>query len=924
MTIGEGETVNFVELSRKMELALTDTSNPDFDEVVTIPGSMLREGTTIRDERLPVDIEVVEFMPNSQIERVEGQPGPRGVRTSLAGHLWTIRPATPGSGVEANQREDAPAARITLRRKDSGEALGTYLVSHWFSPNFVLRQRILQFPPQVASIDGKNYTFELRPERVVKPYALKLYEFRHDKYLGTDTPKNFSSRVSVIDPEHGPDREVVISMNAPLRRFDLMDEASQWSALSYLKLLVSNGDTLYQSSFLPPELAGQRGTVLQVVRNPGWLLPYIACSLVAIGMLVHFGIKLVGFLSVSRSYAVPTGFVWPAAIGIAMCALVGLRVFWPESTVQGLDRAAFGRLPVVEGGRVKPLDTVARTSLLMISEKQSFNDDNETSQPAIQWLIDVWGNDDPFDGPGAKHKVFRIVDLELLSRLELPQRPLFWRYSLEELKRGYDKFERELERAHATDESKRTPYDRAVLDLGNRLRVYEQLARRKTPLAIPPRNAGEDWRSVSDADAAIVKPVIGQIQDQVREQVIEKLAKDRIDFRSLTEEQRTGLRAYLQKATDLRAAEYASAHRAKSEPAAAALVAAFEAARGNDALKANRLLAEYRAEHIGPWSPADAGRVETEFRFNRLQPFFLFTVQYVLVFVLAGLSWAGWTVPLRRAALGLLIGTVILHTVALGVRMYLMDRPFVFVTNLYSSAIFIGWASAILGLIIELIYRNGVGSALAAVAGSLSLVVAHFLGLDGDQLQMLQAVLDTNFWLATHVTTVTLGYSATYMAGLFGVAYIAVRLIGQNRSPLVLKSLSQIVYGVLCFATLMSFVGTVLGGIWADQSWGRFWGWDPKENGALMIVIWNALILHARWAGMVKQRGVAVLAVMGCIVTTWSWFGTNQLGVGLHSYGFTSGRTLAIIFTSLTFAGLGLLGLIPVASIPTVRKAPAT
>ena len=84
-------------------------------------------------------------------------------------------------------------------------------------------------------------------------------------------------------------------------------------------------------------------------------------------------------------------------------------------------------------------------------------------------------------------------------------------------------------------------------------------------------------------------------------------------------------------------------------------------------------------------------------------------------------------------------------------------------------------------------------------------------------------------------------------------------------------------------------MGTVLGGLWADDSWGRFWGWDPKENGALIIVIWNALVLHARWGAMIKERGLAVRAIFGNVVTAWSWFGTNQLGFGLHSYGFTEG-----------------------------------
>jgi hypothetical protein len=118
------------------------------------------------------------------------------------------------------------------------------------------------------------------------------------------------------------------------------------------------------------------------------------------------------------------------------------------------------------------------------------------------------------------------------------------------------------------------------------------------------------------------------------------------------------------------------------------------------------------------------------------------------------------------------------------------------------------------------------------------------------------------------------------------------------------------VYGIVCFATLFSFIGTVLGGIWADQSWGRFWGWDPKENGALIIVLWNALILHARWGGMVKERGIMNMAIFGNIVTAWSWFGTNMLGIGLHSYGFMDSAfkwLMVFMVSQLALIGLGLL-----------------
>ena len=110
---------------------------------------------------------------------------------------------------------------------------------------------------------------------------------------------------------------------------------------------------------------------------------------------------------------------------------------------------------------------------------------------------------------------------------------------------------------------------------------------------------------------------------------------------------------------------------------------------------------------------------------------------------------------------------------------------------------------------------------------------------------------------------------------------------------------------------LCSFIGTVLGGIWADQSWGRFWGWDTKENGALLIVLWNAVILHARWGGMIQTRGIMLCAIFGNIVTAFSWFGTNLMGVGLHAYGFIDGG----VFWMLVWTGFNLL-LIGLGALP--------
>jgi len=153
----------------------------------------------------------------------------------------------------------------------------------------------------------------------------------------------------------------------------------------------------------------------------------------------------------------------------------------------------------------------------------------------------------------------------------------------------------------------------------------------------------------------------------------------------------------------------------------------------------------------------------------------------------------------------------------------------------------------VLGLALERIYKIGLGSAVAGLAGCVTLLIAHNLALGGDTMEMMRAVLDTNFWLATHVVVVTLGYASTFVAGLLAMAYVVLGLFtpvlasqgGKKVGPAadIGKALAKMVYAIVCFATLFSFLGTVLGGIWADQSWGRFLGWDPKENGALLIVI---------------------------------------------------------------------------------------
>jgi len=275
MTLAQGETVSFVEISHKwlstpLELAVTDTSGAQLDEVTVIPGSLLQPGAVVRHDSLPFDVEVLDYMKNSDLlelrptdERTED------VFVATNGTRCQVVPCEEGKGVDSKSRDDYPAIRVRLLKKGTSEALGSYLLAPWFNPNSV--NRVYLFPDQKATVDGKEYVLAFRPERIYKPYSVHLDEFRHTLYPGTDKPKDFSSLVHLNDPSQNENRETRIYMNNPLRY---------------------SGETFYQTGWLP----GDQGTILQVVRNPGWLMPYFSCALVALGMIVHFGIHLSQFL----------------------------------------------------------------------------------------------------------------------------------------------------------------------------------------------------------------------------------------------------------------------------------------------------------------------------------------------------------------------------------------------------------------------------------------------------------------------------------------------------------------------------------------------------------------------------------------------------------------------------------------------------
>jgi ABC-type transport system involved in cytochrome c biogenesis permease subunit len=305
----------------------------------------------------------------------------------------------------------------------------------------------------------------------------------------------------------------------------------------------------------------------------------------------------------------------------------------------------------------------------------------------------------------------------------------------------------------------------------------------------------------------------------------------------------------------------------------------------------------------------DGDRVSFETFFNNFAPFYYSAFSYLFAFVFAVAALLSWSKPLNRTAFLIILATFCVHTFALIARIYISGRPPV--TNLYSSAVFIGWGCVVMGMIFESIYRLGIGNIIGAGLGAITLGISHLLAGDGDTFKVLQAVLDTQFWLATHVVCITLGYSTTFLAGALGLYYVVAGFVTTRVTPEASKELSRMMYGTVCFGIFFSFVGTVLGGLWADDSWGRFWGWDPKENGALLIVLWNAILLHAHWDKMVGPRGLAVLAVGGNVITSWSWFGVNELSVGLHAYGFTEGVWATLWAFWVSQAVVMIVGVLP-------------
>lgn len=572
---------------------------------------------------------------------------------------------------------------------------------------------------------------------------------------------------------------------------------------------------------------------------------------------------------------------WFTIAVVLLAAAFLARAWMPQKSPAGAtDLSSFGKVSVLVGGRVKPLDTVARNSLLIIHGKQELRLANGKRISAMQWLTDVIFNGGAVD----EQPAFVIHHPEVLGLFGWEQGARK-NFSYQELTPFLRQIEEQGSQSEKLQSAERSSYQSAILNLRNALILYQKLKN-----SIQPEGAqnfiGELERflaAVPEGSKAARQREAGEPFDQTKLEAVAEAVRRYEEMSGMAYVLAVPPRSESNQWHSIGDSLLQSIGAGEIHPVVSLYARIGDAHRGGDSTQFNEHVTALRT-WMEKEKPQAASRSSFEFLFNRLQPFSQSMTLYVLAFLLACGSWLAWSETLRRSAFWLLLLGLAIHTFGIIARMYLQERPPV--TNLYSSAVFIGWGTVVVALILERTFRDGIGAACAGAVGFGTLIIAHHLAGSGDTLEMLQAVLDTNIWLATHVVVITMGYSAMFLAGMLAIIYIVRGVFTRSLKKETADSLSRMTYGVVCFATLFSFVGTVLGGIWADQSWGRFWGWDPKENGALLIVLWCAITLHARWGGFIGQRGLMVMAIFGNVITSFSWFGVNMLGVGLHSYGF--------------------------------------
>ncbi len=632
--------------------------------------------------------------------------------------------------------------------------------------------------------------------------------------------------------------------------------------------------------------------------------------------------------------SLPIGFLLHSSVilmlGFSLALVAGPS---PKPARPGLSVGSIGGITVLENGRRKPLDTYARNKLLQFSGKRCLHD-----LSALEWfsrvLFDpVRGDYDP---------VFLINNPDIAATLGLSPKSKR-RYSFAELSRAAESIERHHERALKTESKNRSVFDKEIIRLYSNVYEYRTLAATFSfldenrdfhpalsdsisgfPAILSDRNRAPSFfdllgqsgfltkrmmeiqkshtDSLSAADRAVVS--LAQRMFEVHKEVgnppphlIPVSGNDGEKWYSPWGHIGS-FRSESVKSPAIQAlCKLREAYKTRNQKALDDAVGSF-----NTAVRAVKL------DHpIPDTSP--------ELLYNRLN---VFPAAKILLGISAVLAFISLFSNRRFFFLSGTAGTIgawIFSTIGIILRIMIMHHPPV--TNLYEMFIFVGWTTVTLGMVLVFAGIRTTGLLTASFAGFILFHTSGRYAADGDTLGMLAAILDSGFWLTTHIITIALGYAGCLGAGFIGHIYLVQRVFfPQNKSGL--KDSARTIYGVFAFGLLFTVIGTITGGMWADQAWGRFWGWDPKENGALLIILWSMIIFHMRPAHLIGDFGMAIGSVIGAILVMCAWIGVNLLGTGLHSYGFTASGA-KVLFGYAIFEVLFLVVFGTMSRIRTVK-----
>ncbi len=608
------------------------------------------------------------------------------------------------------------------------------------------------------------------------------------------------------------------------------------------------------------------------------------------------------------------------------------QVLFPVFCVSGASAhepdwlSSFSRIPVMEEGRIKPMDTYARSVLLQLSGK-----DHYAKRSACAWLANLVFQPEAV----SQDKIFLINHPDIPAALSI-KADAHRRYSFDQLHEHFEKLFELAQGASAIEEKQRSVVENEILRVFGNVQLYINLS-----VSFKFVEGHEDFaiRSLQTAQAlgmSVNEGGYSFLDIALKAGEMHKLTsgletKDKKQWTASDREIMTLARNLFSWSNRFDGLPLHILPSARQEifltPWEALtqqfvdpviheevidLAQAAAAYRDKQTIEVDLALKKFSNSVSGRMYASGKGpleRIGLELMYQRLKPFdlalILFLTALILLFVSTFGKW-NWIDPVLWGLMALGAG---LNLAGVIIRCIILSRPPV--SSLYETFIFVSLIAVICALLIEFIQKNRLGFLIGAISSSALLMIASKYSAEGDTLKMLIAVLNSNFWLGTHVITISAGYGVTCVAAVLGHVWLVQKALRQETR--VLEATMTAMLSVMGVALILTFFGTNLGGIWADQSWGRFWGWDPKENGALMIVLWLIFLFHAKWAELIGPVGLSAGNVISLIVVMWAWFGVNLLSIGLHSYGFTSGVASAlliyavceIVFLIVTLAVIG-------------------